>query len=426
MNNSEIVSVFASETYSDSDFPAVEVVVTTAGGAKGRGICSESYSTSSYAPKYLYDGGERFHGFGVTKAAEIINTVLAPALTGMRADEQTNIDAKIKEAMRSGGIPRYVNVSSPVSIAALHAGAASKGIPLYRHVGGQNAFTVPVSGHLCASGSNRYSKNHRAKGRPYYMITAYDYPSYDDAQYALWETAGRYEKMIAKQFRFVTHRGFAMAIPGKILNSDREIWDVLAKSIKDAGHEGRMGIHIDMGANEFYNPETGLYEGLFDGVVRTRDEMIELVEEMARDYPFVIFEDPLEQNDLEGYARLVKTTGAQIVGNDVCGSDLKRIEECIAGKCVNCILLSVNRFETFSDALKAVRMAKNHGAEIMVRNMCGESYDVAAYAVGLNAGSIYESGLDDVGDYVMMTAGDVGPRIKFFGRGGLRGGKFAL
>jgi enolase len=426
MDKLSIIDVKAYETYSDSGFPAVEVHVATQGDALGIARCSESYSTSSHRPKYLYDGGTRFRGFGVTKAADLINRVFAPALIGMRADDQASVDAVIFRTALENGAEQYVNVTNPLSIAVLQAGAQATGQPLYRHVGGQTAFTLPVCGHLCASGSKRYTEDNQAQGRPNYMIVAYDFPTLSEAQYALWEVANQYEKIIAHQFGFVIHRGFAMAIPKGKIENDYVLWDALTQSINMCGYEGKLGIHVDIGANEYYNHKTGMYEGLFSSEPKTRDELIALIEKMASDYPFVIIQDPLEENDTEGFARLVKTTGVQIVGSDICGTDFTRIEECIRRKWINSVQLSVNQFPTFSDAVKVVRMVKNHGADIMIRDLCGEGYDGASYAIGFKAGTIYECGLDSNGNMLMMNAEEIGPRAKFYGKSGIQGEKFSL
>lgn len=426
MNESTIISVIARETFSDSGYPAVEVEVITENGAKGIGCCSENYSTSTLQPKYLYDGGTRFHGLGVSKAAQLINDVLAPALIGLQADEQTKVDERIIQTMAAHGIPKYVNVSSPVSIAVLHAGADAKHIPLYRHVGGQSAFTIPVTGHLVASGSKRYGEHHKAKARPYYLMVAYDFPTYEQAHYAMWEVANQYEKVISREFNYVTHRGFSMAIPKDKIKNDYVLWDAISTSIKECGYEGKIGIHIDVGANEYYNPDTGLYEGLFDETPKTRDDLIALIKDMAQKYPFVIIEDPLEQNDLDGYAELVRDTHVQIAGDDICSSNMERIRYCITHKCINSVVLPVNRFETFSDAVKVVRLAKAHGVDVMIRDMCGEGYDACAYAIGFNAGTIFSCGLNSHGNQLLMTAEDIGPRVKFYGKRGLQGSKFAL
>lgn len=426
MSDSTIISIKARETYSDSGYPSVEVVVKTSSGETGYGRCSEYYSTSSYKPLYLYDGGERFHGLGVSKAADLVNNVIAPALIGLDAGEQLLIDEKIKNIMASNGIPAYVNVSSPVSIAVLNAGANATGIPLYRHVGGQGAFTIPLMGHLIASGSKRYGINNAGKGRPFYHLVAYDFQSLEDAHYALWEVANSYEKVISREFHYVTHRGFSMAIPKDKIKNDYVLWEAIETSIEESGYKGKIGIHVDIGANEYYNSETGLYEGLFDEKPKTREELIAIEKKMANDYSFIIMNDPLYEGDTEGYSELVKDSKIQITGDDICSSNFERISYCISHGCINSVVISVNRFETFSDALRAVRFAKSHGVDVMVRDACGEGYDACEYAIGFNAGSIYGCGLNPHGNQILCMAEDIGPRCKFYGKGGLQGEKFAL
>ena len=415
MHTIKIKSVTAKEAFSDSGFPAVEVVVTAENGKYGLSNNIESPSLSTYRPLYLYDNEKRFKGFGVTKAADIINKYIAPALIGMPIDNQAAIDAQIKQTLADCGIPSYINISSPPSVAALKAAASAKNMPLFRYLGGQRAFTLPVGGHLCASGSKRYIKNEKAQGKPIYYLMAYDFPSFEEAHYALWETVNIYEKVLAKEYGILIHRGFSMAIGKGKMESDEMLWKILADSIDRAGHSGKIGIHADIGANSYYCKDSGVYLGLFCSRPKTRKDMLQLYQKMSAEYPFVAFQDPLEENDADGFAQLRNSNKAMIIGEELFASDIERIKWCISYGCVDSVLVSVNSFPTFSDALKIINYAKDNSVSLMFKDACGESLDTIAYAVGLNAALIYESGLDFSSNELLLREAEIGGRAKFFG-----------
>ena len=426
MNNSRIISVTAMQASTDEDKPAVEVIIQTENGAVGKASVFQALPDGRWNPNYLYDNTLEYNGFGVKTAAGIINGIVGPAIIGLPADCQGLIDAAIKKSLNDVNIPCYVNISAPVSIAALKAGAQSKGLPLYRHIGGRAAFVLPVAGQLAASGSKRYNLDSHSNGKPVYLLTAYGFDSFEESHYALWETANAYEKLLSKRYHLLVHRGFSLAVPAEKIDHDRKLWEIMAEAIEKAGYTGKIGIQADIGANDYYDADSGLYKGLFSAEDKTRDDLITLYNEMAKNYPFVTLLDPLEENDLDGYAKVLEETGIQIVGRDICGTDFERIKICIDHGGINSVLLSVCSFATFSDAIKVVRYAKNHGVDVMPQNLAGEDMDLADYAVGFSVGTIYESGLEVVGNSLLAIEHEIGPRSRFYGVGGLQGSKFNL
>lgn len=426
MYPSNIISVTAMQSSTDMSNPSVQVTVTTANGSIGAASVYETFSTSRYKPRFLYDQTEQYRGFGVTTAVAIINNIIGPALIGIPADKQGIVDDAINSTMKKAGLAPYVNISSPVSVAALKAGAAAMDIPLYRHLGGQGAFTLPVGGYNAASGGKRYNANSISEGRPIYNLVSYGYPTFADAHYALWETANAYERLLGEKYSIRVHRFFTMAIPKGKLDNDEKLWDILAEGIAIAGHSGKIGIHADVGANEYYDSEKDLYDGLFSSEKKDKRDMLALYKKMTEDYPFVMLQDPLHQDDLEGHAALVDSTGVQIIGHDLFGTDVERIKMCINKGCINSVILPVCSFNTVSDAIEVVRYAKNHGIDIMPQNLGGEGLDVASYAVGFKAGSIYQSGIDGPSNSLIIIEQEIGPRAKFYGLSGLQGSKFCL
>ncbi len=426
MKPTEIVSVTAMQTSTDERNPAVKVTVTTRNGAKGSGSAFESFSVSDYRPKYLYDNGEKYFGNGVTAAVSIIENIIAPAIIGMDAFSQGEVDCAIKGALDQAGLERAVNLTNPVSVAVLKAAAASLKLPLYRYIGGRSAFTLPFAGYRVASGGKRYCADSKAQGKPIYNLVSHGFSTFAEATYALWETANVYEKMLAKNYGILVHRGFSLDIPAGRVENDKQLLTMMTESINQAGYTGKIGIHIDVGASLYYDPESGLYKGLFDTADKTTDKLFAYYEQMVKEYPIVILQDPFDQHDMEHHAKLLATTGIEIAGQDLCGSSPEHIMECISIGCINALVISVCCFETFSDVINIVRFAKNHDVDIIPLDCSGEGLSVAQYAVGFRSGAIYQSGLHSACNPLLAIEDEIGPRARYYGTDGLKGNAFRL
>lgn len=426
MKPAEITSITAIQTSTDERCPAVKVTVTTANGSIGTSSSFEGYSTSNYRPAYLYDYGSSYLGKGVTTAVSIIENIIAPAITGMDACSQGEIDRTIKHVLDNEGLTHWVNVTNPVSIAVLKAAAASLGIPLYRHIGGCSAFTLPSCGYRVASGSKRYTEDSRSKAGPVYNLIGYGFHTYADANYALWEAANAYEKLLAEHHGIFVHRGFSLDIPAGRISSDKQLLDLMVKGIDSVGHKGNIGIHINVEADMYYHAEQGIYRGLFDASDKTADDLFQYYEKLVTNYPIVLLQDPFDQNDMEHYTNLLRKTGIEIAGQELCGSDPAHIKKCIDMDCINAVVLSVSSFETFSDVVNIIRYAKNHNVEIIPQNRCGEGLDLAQYAVGFRTGAIYQGGLDMISSQLLAMEDEIGPRARFYGINGLNGQRFSL
>jgi enolase len=426
MKSSIITAVEAWEALSDYMVPSVNVTVTTAGGKRASASYTEGISKSSYYGYHLYDGGNRFNGKGVSAAAALINTALAPVLVGMDSQKQGRIDEIIMETLAAGGTPAAVNVSSPVSFAVLKAGAASLGVPLFAYIGGSFSAKIPVPGFLCASGSNRYGDHSAAMGKPNYAFVAYNFHSNDEADYALWEVETLWENSMAKEYGVRPHRGFSMAIPKGRVKNDGQLWELMTRCIETAGFAGKVGLHADFSASAFYNPASARYEGLYDEKPRSREEMISLVTESVKKYPFVIVQDPLEPNDTGGFKEITGAVDIQVAGSDIFGSDLKRLRECAVNGCFNTAVLRVQKYATFSECVKAVVICDQLGIGVMPWDSTGEDWDIIHYAAGFRCGSVCMSGLSSHGNKMALIENEIGPRASFFGPQGLKGRRFSL
>jgi enolase len=322
-------------------------------------------------------------------------------------------------------LPQAANISSPVSFAVLKAAAATLQLPLYQYVGGVFAAKIPVPGFLCVNGSSRYGANAQAMGKPFYAFVAYDFETCDEADYALWEVENRWEKLAPKEYGVRIHHTSSRAIPRGRVADDGTIMEALARAIADAGFEGRVGLHVDFAATAYYNPETKMYSGLYDGKTRSREEMIDLIAGLPRKYPVVILQDPLEADDVAGFATIARAVDVQVVGSDIFGTDVARLEACAAAGCFNTAALRVHKYPTFSACASAVAACARHDIGVMPVDTAGEDLDIVQYAVGFRAGSIGMSGLSSHGNKMSLVEREIGPRASFFGKQGLKGTRFA-
>ncbi|MFL7790997.1 MAG: enolase C-terminal domain-like protein [Anaerolineae bacterium] len=422
-SGSTIVSVTARQVFSERGHPGIEATVTTQNGASGVAMVTAGISVGEHEVQFAYDGGKRWGGRGVQKAVNSVTQNIAPALLGMDATKQLKIDSAIialdDTPMKSklGG-----NATASVSAAALQAGAASLGIPLYQHIGGANACVMPVPGVLSVLGSSRYGGGGRSGGKPSYSFICYGFGSFSEAAEAAWDVSREFAQIAHRRFgaentgRF--HRG--ALIPSGLVKHDRELWDLKVEAIAKAGYEGRIGFQVDVAAGTYYEKTKDRFVGLFSAQDKTRDDLIELYGEMERDYPFVILEDPLDEDDYEGHAILTQEFSIEIVGDDLFTTNPERVKHGIETGAANAVLLKVNQIGTISEAFEMVRLAYRNGYGVMPCDSRGEGPLIADYAVGLNTGHLREGGTGPVGNRFLQIEAELGSRAEFLGLKGLQ------
>lgn len=418
MSRSTIVSVTAREVYSDRMQSAVQTTVTTQSGAVGKALITAGISVGSHEAPALYDGGKRFGGRGVSRAVENVINVIAPRLIGMDAANQTACDAAIlacgKEEMGS-------NAVASASTAVLFAGANALEIPLYEHVGGVRAITLPVPAALAASGSNRYLNPVACGYKPTYCFVAYDFDTYTEASNALWEVYMNWSDLMQARMEIKMQPIAGMAIPQGKLPNDEKLWELLSETIEKSGFAGRVGLQVDLAANCFYNPEKEVYEGLLSEGEKKREEMIETVVRMAKEYPFVIIEDPLHEDDFEGFAEITRRTGIQITADDLIASSPQRLKKAIAMGAGNALRVVTSQIGTVTEAAEVIQLAQENCFGVVPCGERGEGLAACDYAVGYNAGSAHEYGMCYSGNRLLQIEKELGHRARFFGKKGIRG-----
>lgn len=417
-----IESITARQIFSDRGHPGIETMVVTRNGAVGVAVATAGVSVGVHEVQFAYDGGPRWNGKGVQVAVENVEKIIAPALIGMDATRQSDIDDVIlsldptPNKAKLGG-----NATASVSAAVLKAGAASLGIPLYQHIGGINAVTLPVPGVICLVGSDRYGGGgSESGGKPSYSFMCYGYDTFEEASYAAWQVSRTYANLMRERFGIDGRFGYFF-VPRGAVSHDRELWDIMAKAIELSGQEGRVGIQVDVAAGTYYERDKDLYVGIFSAEPKTRDQMIELYKWMAANYPFVIIEDPLDEVDYEGHAMVTKALPhVEIVGDDLYTTNPERLKKGIEVGATDAVLLKVNQIGTISEAFEVVRMAYRAGMGVMPCNSRGEGIAIADYSVGLNTGHLREGALGDVGNRFLAIEKELGSRAYFAGIGGLK------
>lgn len=422
-SGSTITSVSAREVFSDRGHPGVECTVVTENGGKGVAIVTAGVSVGEFEVQFAYDGGEKWGGRGVQKAVRNVEEIIGPAIIGLDATRQLEVDTAIIEV---DGTPTKTNLggnaTASASAATLFAGASSLGIPLYQHIGGANAVTLPVPGAITMLGSHRYGGGERSGGKPSYSMICYGFDSFSEASYNCWLVQKEFSSLIDKRFNLYTNRGWGIVHPGMV-ESDQEIWDIMVEAIHNTGNDGKVGIQVDVAAGTYYDKEKERYVGLFSAKDKTRDDLMRLYEDTVANYPFVIIEDPLDENDYEGHAVLTRELGVQIVGDDLFTTNTERLQQGLEVGAANCMLLKVNQIGTISEAFDAVRMCYDHGYAVMPCDSRGEGPNIADYAVGLNTGHLREGGVGPVGNRFLAIEAELGSRAKFAGRNGFKPNK---
>jgi enolase len=418
---STIVAVTARQIFSDRGHPGVEATVTTQNGAKGVAVVTAGVSVGEHEVQFAYDGGTKWNGRGVQKAVDHVINTIGPKVIGLDASKQMDVDEAI---IQLDGTPTKSklggNATGSVSAAALQAGANSLGIPLYQHIGGVNATTLPVPGVITIIGSGRYGSGKRSGGKPSYSYMCYDFPTFSDASYAAWQLNKEFCRLLKVKYNLDTQNGWGL-VPVGLVKHDRELWDVKVEAIQNMGYEGRVGIQVDVAAGTYYEKDKDRYVGIFSAEDKTRDDLMRLYQEMVANYPFVILEDPLDENDYEGHGELTKMLGIEVVGDDLFTTNPDRLKQGLASGAANTMLLKVYQIGTITEAFEAVQMAYSAGYGVMPCDSRGEGYHIADYCVGLNTLHLREGGTGPVANRFLAIEAELGPRAKFAGRSGIKG-----
>ncbi len=384
-----IQNVKAREIFAQRGVLSLEVTVVTDDGDRGISTPESGVSTGTHEAAFLLDGGERYNGLGVRKAAAQVNEAIGPAIRGMDVTAQGEIDQLMIEL---DGTPNKsklgANAIVGVSLAVLKAAANSAGLPLYRYIGGANACTLPIPIVGIGTGGRYRDPGHSRWFKPSYEFAAYGAGSYSNALYMSWRCAEETRRLLCARYPDKYSPTYhSMSLAG-VIDHDRELLEVMTESIVRCGYEGQVGIYFDCAADCYYERDIGRYVGLFSPGEKTRDELVELLKGWVTSYPIVSLEDPLYEEDFEGHAIVTKELGIEVVGDDLFTTNVKRLKQGIAAGAANSMVLKITQVGTVSEALTACRTALYNGYNVHPCGSRGDVDSIGDFAVGLNAGQI--------------------------------------
>ncbi|OFO14826.1 phosphopyruvate hydratase [Corynebacterium sp. HMSC22B11] len=381
-----ILNVSALEIMDSRGNPTVEVEVILDDGSMGRAAVPSGASTGVHEAHELRDGGDRYLGKGVAKAVEFVNTEIDDALAGLEADDQRLIDQTLLELDGTENKSRLgANALLGVSMAVAHAAADSAGLELFRYVGGPNGHVLPVPMMNILNGGAHADSGVDVQE---FMIAPIGAATFAEA---LQVGAEVYHslKAVIKAKGLSTglgdEGGFAPSV-----ESTKAALDLIVEAIEKAGYTlgEDVALALDVASSEFY--EDGVYN--FEGGKHSSAEMVEVYADLVEQYPIVSIEDPLDEDDWEGYVTLTEKLGdkIQIVGDDLFVTNPARLQEGIDRGAANALLVKVNQIGTLSETFDAVELAHRNGYRTMMSHRSGETEDttIADLAVALNCGQI--------------------------------------
>jgi enolase len=366
-----IAEVKAREILDSKARPLVEVDIITSDGALGRGSSPCGTSVGSHEAFVLRDGGKRYGGLGVQKAVRNVREVIAPALKGRSVTDQKAIDSLLVELDGTPNKSRLgANAIYSVSIAAARAAASALRIPLYRHLGGPDACLLPTPMFNMINGGKFPAAELEIQE---FLLIPASGRCYSEALRIGVEVFAVLGETIKRRYgedRLYVGTSSGYGVPA---GDPREVLDLLLAAAEAAGYGGQCRLGLDCAASEFYQSATGKYR--LSGKDLTREEMIDLLEDLARQYNLFMIEDPLQEDDFEGFAEITRRIPAVIVGDDLLVSNLERLKRAVGAGAANAMILKPNMIGTISEAIEAAHFAQAHGYKVIGSGRAGGTID---------------------------------------------------
>ncbi|AKK02736.1 phosphopyruvate hydratase [Corynebacterium epidermidicanis] len=382
----EIMHVFAREIMDSRGNPTVEVEAVLENGAHGQAAVPSGASTGVHEAHELRDGGDRYQGKGVLKAVEFVNEEIADHIAGLEADDQRTVDRMMIELDGTPNKSRLgANAILGVSMAVAKAAADAADLPLFRYIGGPNAHILPVPMMNILNGGAHADSGVDVQE---FMIAPIGAETFKEALRMgaeVYHTLKSVIKAKGLSTGLGDEGGFAPSV-----ESTKAALDLIVEAIEKAGYKvgEDIALALDVASSEFF--KDGKYH--FEGGEHTAEEMSKVYEELISQYPIVSIEDPLQEDDWEGYTALTAAIGdkVQIVGDDFFVTNPERLAEGIEKKAANALLVKVNQIGTLTETFDAVELAHRNGYRTMMSHRSGETEDttIADLAVALNCGQI--------------------------------------
>jgi enolase len=385
-----VKKIHAREILDSRGNPTVEVEVELESGASGRAAVPSGASTGIHEALELRDRDKsRYEGKGVLSAVEHVNLEIAKAIMGMDALDQSRVDQTM---LRLDGTPNKgrlgANATLGVSLAVARAAANTRGLPLYRHLGGESATILPVPMFNIMNGG--VHANWQGTDFQEFMIAPVGAPSFREA--LRWGSETYHTlKAVLKEKGYATgvgdEGGFAPA-----LKSNVEAVELILKAIEKAGYAPgqQIAIALDPASTGFY--ENGQYNLRTECRKVTSSQMVQIYVDWVEKYPIIVLEDGLAEDDWDGWKTLNKSLGGRIelVGDDLFVTNVERIARGIAENAANAVLIKLNQIGTLTETIAAIEMARKAGWGAMISHRSGETVDsfIADFTVAMGTGHL--------------------------------------
>ena len=370
--------------------PTIEVEVLAQGDVVGRAAVPSGASTGQFEAAELRDGEKRYHGLGVRRAVEHVNTILAERIIGDNILEQRKIDAKL---CRVDGTENKENLGANailgVSMAVAQTAAKALQIPLYQYLGGTFAHVMPVPMMNILNGGRHASNTVDLQE---FMIMPVGAENFSKGLQMCAEIYHTLKKILDA-------RGLSTGVGDEggfapDLKDSEEVLQVIVEAVEKSGYQMKQDIVIalDAAASELYDEKRGMYHFAGEGKDRTTDEMIDYYKRLTEKFPIFSIEDGLFEDDWAGWKKLTEELGEQVqlVGDDLFVTNPKRLQKGIKLGAANAILVKVNQIGTLTEAFEAIELAKRSGYRTIISHRSGETEDtmIADIAVAAGAGQI--------------------------------------
>lgn len=385
-----ITDVYAREILDSRGNPTVEVEILAGDKYYGRASVPAGASTGTFEAVELRDQGERYRGLGVERAVDHVNAKIAPQLIGMNVYDQVAIDEMLRKLDGTENKSHLgANATLGVSMAAARSAADSLGLPLYLYLGGTNGKQLPVPMMNIMNGGKHADNTIDIQE---FMIMPVGADGFREGLRMCVETYHELKNLL-KEKGLSTAVGDEGGFAPNLKNA-KEVLAMMTEAVKKAGYETGEDIcfALDVAASELYNQKFHKYVFEGENEIRSAEEMIDYYEELLEAFPIVSIEDPLDEEDWDGWELLTTRLGlhTQLVGDDLFVTNTRRLAVGIEKKIANAILIKINQIGTLTEAFDAIEMAQNAGYKTIISHRSGETADsfIADISVAFNTGQI--------------------------------------
>lgn len=390
--NDKITNLHAMEILDSRGNPTVRVFVELADGTTASASVPSGASTGENEALELRDGDKkRYAGKGVLKAIDNVSKLILPALAGIQAHRQVEIDQLMISLDGTDNKAKLgANAMLGVSMAVARAASIAHKMPLYQYLGGAGARRIPVPCMNIINGGVHSDNNVDFQE---FMAVPHGAPSFSESLRYVAETF-HVLKSILKKYKLETSVGDEGGFAPNVASNEAAI-EIILEAIEKAGYvAGKdISIAIDSAASSFSPDLKGSYDLQWSGAgKKTSEDLIQLAETWVKKYPIILWEDPLSEGDWEGFKNFTQRLGQQIevVGDDIFVTNTKYIARGIQEKTANSALIKLNQIGTVSESIEAVRMCRDNGLRYFISHRSGETEDdfLADFAVAMDGGHL--------------------------------------